>query len=67
MEENQNIYLPGYDLVLCSFYCTGQNDQEEEIELYSSDAGFVALLLWEVDSLRDIGTELFSMPQSGRS
>lgn len=48
MEENQNIYLSGYDLVLFSFYCAGQNDQEAEVELYSSNAGLVAVLLWEV-------------------
>lgn len=54
MEENQIIYLSGYDLVLCSLYCTGQNDQEAEVKLYPSDAGFVMVLLWEVGRLGSI-------------
>ena len=52
MEENQNIDLSGYDLVLFSFHRTGQNDQEAKVGLYSSDAGFVAVLLWEVSAIQ---------------
>ena len=48
MEENQNIYLSGSDLVLFSIDRTGQNDQESKVELYSSDESFVTVLLWEV-------------------
>jgi hypothetical protein len=51
MEENQKIYLSGYDLVFFSLHRTGQNDQEAKVELYSSDAGFITVLLWEVDTL----------------
>jgi hypothetical protein len=51
MEENQNLHLSGYDLVLFSFYCTGQDDQEAKVELYSSNAGFVSVCFWEVGTL----------------
>ncbi len=49
MEENQEIYLSRYDFAFFAVDRTCQNEQETKVKLYSSNAGFIAILLWKVD------------------
>jgi len=51
MEENQTIDLSGYHLVFFTLHCAGQDDQETQIELCSSNAGYISVCIWEVDTL----------------